>query len=415
MLRITDIQDGKVDWDSVPTCEIAQADIGRFRLAPGDLVFARTGATVGKSFLIGQVPNAVFASYLIRLRPADTVNTSYLRWFLNSPLYWNQIGRAAAGIAQPNVNATKLSRIAIPVAPLAEQERIVAAIEEQFSRLDAGIAALDRVRRRLESLGGQFADFLISGDDFATEERSGSSGGWPTVPLESVCPVFVDCAHRTPRYARSGIPALRPRDVVGGLLRLASAAQVDELEFQIQTRRHIPQPGDVIYSRELSYGWAALVPPGRRLCLSQGMVLFRPGASVMPEYLVLVLNSRVGRRQADAAATGTAHPHINLRDILRYEIPVPPISVQERMVVRHASGATAFAVASRSVSTAMSRSEALRAGILAAAFSGKLVPQDCADEPASVLLERVAADPASSNIRQARVRKLGTTRRKVSL
>jgi type I restriction enzyme S subunit len=152
MLRITDIQDGKVDWGSVPTCEISDADIIRFRLAPGDLVFARTGATVGKSFLIRQVQNAVFASYLIRMRPADNVNASYLRWFLNSPLYWNQIGSAAAGVAQPNVNATKLSQIEIPIAPAAEQERIVAVIEEEFSRLDAGEAALKRVRQACRTL-----------------------------------------------------------------------------------------------------------------------------------------------------------------------------------------------------------------------------------------------------------------------
>src|SRR5690348_3938829 len=73
-LRITDIQNGKVDWNSVPTCTIDERDIRHYGLAPGDIVFARTGATTGKSFLIKSCPPAVFASYLIRLRLLPGIN-----------------------------------------------------------------------------------------------------------------------------------------------------------------------------------------------------------------------------------------------------------------------------------------------------------------------------------------------------
>src|SRR5205807_5398160 len=70
-LRITDIQNGNVDWKSVPFCKVTPPDASAYLLKPGDLVFARTGATTGKSFLIRSAPNAVFASYLIRLRPSE--------------------------------------------------------------------------------------------------------------------------------------------------------------------------------------------------------------------------------------------------------------------------------------------------------------------------------------------------------
>jgi hypothetical protein len=70
-LRITDIQDDQVDWASVPYCKIESADLPKYRLASGDIVFARTGATTGKSFLVADPPDAVFASYLIRLRLLD--------------------------------------------------------------------------------------------------------------------------------------------------------------------------------------------------------------------------------------------------------------------------------------------------------------------------------------------------------
>ena len=80
-LRITDIQDGRVDWSAVPSCDIPKEDIPKYRLSSGDLVFARTGATTGKSFLIGDCPEAVFASYLIRVRVSAHVESRYLAAF----------------------------------------------------------------------------------------------------------------------------------------------------------------------------------------------------------------------------------------------------------------------------------------------------------------------------------------------
>ena len=78
--------------------------IPKYRLSKGDLVFDRTGATTGKSFLIGDCPEAVFASYLIRVRVSSEVDSRYLSAFFQSPEYWQQIESGKRGIGQPNVN-----------------------------------------------------------------------------------------------------------------------------------------------------------------------------------------------------------------------------------------------------------------------------------------------------------------------
>jgi type I restriction enzyme, S subunit len=135
--------------------------------------------------------------------------------------------------------------------------------------------------------------------------------GWAWATLNQLCPTFVDSAHRTPIYASDGFPALGPRDVVGGVLDLRKTRRVDESEFAVQTRRRLPESGDIIYSRELSYGWGVIVPPGQRVCMSQGMCLFRPSDAIDLRYFVQALNGPVGRRQAEAAATGSAHPHMS--------------------------------------------------------------------------------------------------------
>ncbi len=146
MLRITDIQDNRVNWAGVPFCEISPAEKEKYLLKRWDLVFARTGATVGKSFLIqDDIPESVFASYLIRVRCLNHEMTRYLSGFFNSPEYWDQITDFSAGIGQPNVNGSKLKALRIPLAPVAEQKRIADKLEAVLGRVDACRARLDRV------------------------------------------------------------------------------------------------------------------------------------------------------------------------------------------------------------------------------------------------------------------------------
>ena len=150
MLRITDIQNGQVQWPSVPRCEIAPEKRDDFLLSPGHIVFARTGGTVGKSFLIREVPEpAVFASYLIKVAPATGVEPRYLYWFFQSLSYWDQIALKKGGL-QGNVNAKTLGSIEFPFAPTNEQRRIVDSIEALFDEIDRGVESLRAAKRKVD-------------------------------------------------------------------------------------------------------------------------------------------------------------------------------------------------------------------------------------------------------------------------
>jgi len=145
-LRTTDITSGAVEWDTVPFCELTEAEAAKYLLADGDVVISRAGS-VGYSHLVRSPQRSVFASYLIRFRPL--ISPDYFAYFLNTPEYWSAISEQSMGIAVQNVNATKLAEIEIPVAPRAEQTRIVEKLEELLGSLDAAVAELKAAQRKL--------------------------------------------------------------------------------------------------------------------------------------------------------------------------------------------------------------------------------------------------------------------------
>lgn len=131
MVRISDIQDGKVLWETVPYCDIAEEDIPGYLLSANDILFARTGGTVGKSYLVKDVPDeAVYAGYLIRTQYSNMLCPEYMKYFMDSKLYWDQLRNGTIATAQPNCNGQTLSKMILPLPPLEEQKRIVAKLEE---------------------------------------------------------------------------------------------------------------------------------------------------------------------------------------------------------------------------------------------------------------------------------------------
>ena len=138
MVRISDIQEGKVLWNSVPYCNIPESDIESYLLRKNDILFARTGGTVGKSYLVQDVPeDAIYAGYLIRTRYSVLLCPQYLKYFMDSPLYWSQLKEGTTATAQPNCNGKTLGNMLIPIPPVAEQLRIVQHLQAVFSEVSA--------------------------------------------------------------------------------------------------------------------------------------------------------------------------------------------------------------------------------------------------------------------------------------
>ena len=158
-LRITDIQNDVVNWEKVPYCICSKKVKEKYLLKTGDIVIARIGATTGKAYIIDNCPEAVFASYLIRVRTKDNLLSTFLAQYLRTNHYWKQIEQSKGGRLKGGVNIPILSSLVLPLPPLSEQ-RAIAAV---FQAIDEKTAALEKEAQYLDELFHAMLDELMTG------------------------------------------------------------------------------------------------------------------------------------------------------------------------------------------------------------------------------------------------------------
>ena len=162
MVRISDIQENCVLWDNVPYCLIDENDIDTYLLKVNDILFARTGGTVGKSFLVEEVPEkAIYAGYLIRTRYSSLLNPRYMKSFMESQLYWEQLKNGTIATAQPNCNGKTLAKMLLPIPPTKEQNRIVKKLTQLSSFLDNYGLCQDRLNLLNEEIKEQLKKSIL--------------------------------------------------------------------------------------------------------------------------------------------------------------------------------------------------------------------------------------------------------------
>lgn len=162
MVRISDIQENCVLWDNVPYCQIDENDIETYLLKVNDILFVRTGGTVGKSFLVEEVPErAIYAGYLIRTRYSSLLNPHYMKSFMESQLYWEQLKNGTIATAQPNCNGKTLAKMLLPIPPTKEQDRIVGKLTQLSSFLNNYTLCQERLNLLNEEIKEQLKKSIL--------------------------------------------------------------------------------------------------------------------------------------------------------------------------------------------------------------------------------------------------------------
>ena len=313
-LRITDIQDDRVDWETVPYCRIGSADLPKYRLASGDIVFARTGATTGKSFLVAEPPEAVFASYLIRLRLLDKrLLPAFVLLFFQTAGYWQSIKDGSTGSAQGGFNATKLGALNLPFPPFAEQQRIVAILDEAF----AGIAtAKANAEKNLQNARAIFESHLQSvftqrGDDWVVRKVS-------EIAKHSLGKMLDKAKNKGELQ-----PYLRNINVRWFALDLSDLLQMPFLPAE--ENKYTAVKGDVLICEGGYPGRAAIWNEDHPIYFQKALHRVRFHESEHNKWFIYYLSAQAASGELKQHFSGTGIQHFTGEVLARFEVPLAPL------------------------------------------------------------------------------------------
>ena len=366
------------------------------------------------------------------------ISQAYLLYAIRATA--RQLEQQATGTTFSAISSSVVRGHVLPIAPAVEQERIVAAIEEQFSRLDAGIAALGRIRRNIKRMRGAVLQAAVTGMLFAEDGASVGEGevgddlladhlnatnarkvqraaddlmsltwaippSWAWKSASEVCEV-VASGSTPPKAAmtagRGDVPYIKVYNLThsGDLDFSVRPTFIDRDTHEGSLRRSRLYPGDVLTNIVgPPLGKVSVVPNEYpEWNTNQAVVVFRPVPSIHPRLLRYWLLSPPVLKLLESTSRATAGQfNVSLTTCRALPLPIPPRTQQDALVAIIEDGFSLLDAVEAAAERALSRSSSLRASVLAAAFSGKLVSQDPNDESASMLLERIMAERASSN------------------
>lgn len=348
---------------------------------PGDLVVNKMKTWQGSLAVSGH-EGIVSPAYFVGRRVA-AVDDRFMHHLLRSLPLIAEYGARSKGIrpAQWDLPWGEFASIKIALPPVESQRAIADYLDTETARIDALIAKKQRMidlhvlRRstmiaRAVTIGDVETEVTTTGNPFAPIVKA----GWQIQRLRHVVSEIVDTAHKTaPVVDGGGFLVVRTANVKAGVLNLDGAHYTDEDSWREWTARGVPQPGDVIFTREAPAGEACLVPEGLPLCIGQRTVLLRPlRTKVRGEWILHSLYSGAAQRFIEVLSRSTTVAHINMSDIPDIPIVVPTLPEQDRIL--HLIRAEAHRV--QSIVEAMTRQTTLlrerRQALITAAVTGEL-------------------------------------------
>ena len=346
LLRITDIQDNTVNWETVPYTDFDESKVSGYLLNDGDILFARTGATVGKSYLVNRINDkAIYASYLIRVQTYKEVFPEYVKYFFESGFYWEQIGSSSIGIGQPNVNGTILSQLMIPIPPKEEQHKIVDNLKGRLNIVDVIEGDKENLRTSIKQAKSKILDLAIHGklvpqdptDEPASEmlKRINPKAeiacdnahyrnlpkGWAEIKVGNVAEYTNGRAFKPEEWESVGLPIIRIQN-------LNDADAHYNRSSIIHEHKYLVKDGDLLFAWAASLG--TYIWNGGDAWLNQHIFKVEPFSFIDKTYLFYVFQSMISEFYRNSHGSGMVH--ITKKQFEEITLLLPPLSEQYRII-----------------------------------------------------------------------------------
>ncbi len=315
-IRITDIdENGNLRAEKVSPNKTED----KYFLKRGDLLFARSGATVGKTYLHKKEDNFQYAGYLIRFRFNNKVVPEYAYFFTKTQKYLNWVSLVQNVVAQPNINAKQYSSLKIPLPfsdgkpDLKEQERIVRILEKAEKQKERGKKANELLDEYLKSV---FNEMFYN-------------KGFEEKPLFEITK-FIDYLGKTPKKTEYGILLITAKNVRQGYISNEPKEFIAEEDYLTWMRRGFPKEGDILFTTEAPLGNVARLGKFDKIALAQRVITFQCSKGIDSYYLLYALLSDRVKKSIGIQSTGSTVTGIRSRELKQIKIPLPPLLLQQK-------------------------------------------------------------------------------------
>ena len=345
LLRITDIQENTVDWNTVPYTDFDTKKAENYLLQDNDILFARTGATVGKSYLVkGLTEPSIYASYLIRVQASRDILPRYIKCFFESGYYWDQISNSSVGTGQPNVNGTLLGELCIPIPPYSEQNRIVTEIRKWFAYIDDIETNKQDIEKAITQAKSKILSLAISGKivpQYQDEEPAiellkridpkfkscdtshyqNLPKGWTICLVGEVANYINGRAFKPSEWEHDGLPIIRIQNLndINAPFNYTTATYEDRYKIK---------NGDLLFAWAASLG--TYIWEGGDAWLNQHIFKVEPHAFMDKHFLYYSLINLIAEFYRQSHGSGMVH--ITKDKFEQTQIMIPPLLEQKRIV-----------------------------------------------------------------------------------
>ncbi len=353
----------------------------------GDVLVSLTRPNLNAVALIDrEFGNAIASTGFHVVRPV-AVEPRWVYFFVQSRNFIERLLTRVQGVVYPAVRPKDVAELSFPLPPPAEQRRIVAEIEKQFTRLDSASEICSKLQHKLARLS-QSAFKALQPNEVNTQARR--------VRLRDVASTIQYGSSKKASFDSRGVAVLR----MGNLSR-DGRLLLESLKYLPTDHDEFPalllQSGDILFNRTNSaelVGKSSVYRGNPCPCtFASYLIRVRTTEECLPDFLAACLNSPYGRHWISSVVSQqVGQANVNGTKLANFEFYLPPLTEQQRLISVFDQTMSLIWNIESSLSQHSGRAARLRQSILAKAFSGKLVPQDPNDEPASVLLERIKAN-----------------------
>lgn len=386
LVRISDIQENKIIWDKVPYCNIDDKLVEQYLIKENDILFARTGGTVGKSVMaIDVISNAVFAGYLIRSNYSKKLNGKYLKYFMESELYWTQLKIGTTATAQPNCNGKTLGKMVFPLSPINEQQRIVNRIESLFTKLDRAKELIENTLAQFEQNKMAILHKAFTGELTAKwrKENNIDLSSWKKCELKEVFKVVKDKYNPQTENQIVNYIGLENIETSKGIISKNNSSEVKSIKTKFKK-------DDVLYGKLRPYLNKHDVVNFDGIC-STDILVFRFNDINTAKYINYYFNLPMFIQYAVENSSGINLPRVSEKTISKYKISLPIIEEQQE-IVNILDKLLAKYNKIKNLEQQLEKIELLKKAILAKAFRGELGTNNPDEESAENLLKEILAE-----------------------